>query len=85
MLDKFTLRYGLIVVDDEPDENGEHPIVHFVGFHNEPTSNDARHVMDEISSSDEFGLKEIAHRLSIFPAPEDIVEFYRTSIGIGSN
>jgi hypothetical protein len=69
------IRYGLIVVD--PTQKGENmDILHFVGYWEKPTRDDAVSVMQELASDEEFGLIDIAHQLEIFPAPDEIVRQY---------
>lgn len=67
------IKYGLMVVD--PTQEGEMmDIIHFVGYWEEPTKNDADQLREELMTDEEFGLTEIAHRLDILPAPDYIVE-----------
>lgn len=67
------IKYGLIVVD--PNQEGEMlDIIHFVGYWNKPTKVDADSLRKELMTDEEFGLTEIAHRLDILPAPDDIVQ-----------
>ena len=69
------IKYGLIVID--PIQEGEMmDILHFVGYWNEPTKNDANSLREELMEDEEFGLTEIAHRLDILPAPDYIVKEY---------
>jgi hypothetical protein len=69
------IKYGLIVID--PMQEGEMmDILHFVGYWNEPTKNDANLLREELMVDEEFGLTEIAHRLVILPAPDYIVKEY---------
>jgi len=51
-------------------------ILHFVGYWNEPTKNDANLLREELMGDGGFGLTEIAHRLDILPAPDYIVKEY---------
>ena len=69
------IKYGLIVID--PIQEGEMmDILHFVGYWNKPTKNDANSLREELMEDEEFGLTEIAHRLVILPAPDYIVKEY---------
>ena len=69
------IKYGLIVID--PKREGEMmDILHFVGYWNKPTKNDANSLREELMEDEEFGLTEIAHRLDILPAPDYIVKEY---------
>ena len=69
------IKYGLMVID--PTQEGEMmDILHFVGYWNKPTKNDANSLREELMEDEEFGLTEIAHRLDILPAPDYIVKEY---------
>lgn len=73
------ITHGLIAVD--PEQEGEMmEILHFVGYWTEPGKKDADSMREELMTDEEFGLTEIAHRLEILPAPQDIVEEYRRMI-----
>lgn len=70
-MEKF--KYGLMVID--PTQDGDMmDIIHFVGYWEKPTINDAKSLMEELKTDNTFGLTEIAHRLDILPAPDYIVE-----------
>lgn len=74
------IKYGLMVID--PSQEGEMmDIIHFVGYWNEPTKEDADSLREELMTDEEFGLTEIAHRLDILPAPDYIVEEFKKDIG----
>ena len=67
------IKYGLMVID--PTQEGEMmDIIHFVGYWEEPSKEDADQLREELMTDEEFGLTEIAHRLDILPAPDYIVE-----------
>jgi hypothetical protein len=67
------IRYGLMVID--PEQEGEmKDILHFVGYWEEPNKNDAAQLREELMTDEEFGLTEIASRLDILPAPEQIIK-----------
>jgi hypothetical protein len=73
------IKYGLIVVD--PTEEDEMlTILHFCGYWNEPTQADADALRQELAEDPEFGLTDIAHRLTIFPAPDDILQHFISDI-----
>jgi len=70
------IKHGLIVVD--PSQKGEMlEILHFVGYWKEPTKESIDDFRREIKTDKEFGLTEIADRLSILPAPDYIVERFK--------
>jgi hypothetical protein len=73
------IKYGLIAVD--PTEEDEMlTILHFCGYWNEPTQADADALRKELAEDPEFGLTDIAHRLIIFPAPDDILQHFISEI-----
>jgi hypothetical protein len=73
------IKYGLIVVD--PLQEGEYfNILHFVGYWNKPTKQDADLLRKELQEDEEFGLTEIAHRLDILPCPDNILKEYVNNI-----
>jgi len=73
------IKYGLIAVDPTEDEEML-TILHFCGYWNEPTQTDADLLRKELTEDPEFGLTEIAHRLTIFPAPDDILQHFINEI-----
>ena len=71
--DPKEIKYGLIAID--PEQEGEmKDVLHFCGYWEETTKNDADSLRDELMTDEEFGLTEIAHRLYILPAPDYIVK-----------
>lgn len=69
------IKYGLIVID--PTQEGDMMnILHFVGYWERPSRQDAEWLREELMTDEEFGLTEIAHRLDILPAPDYIVKQY---------
>jgi hypothetical protein len=72
------IKYGLIAIDPQTlnKETGTVDITHFVGYWNEPTKQDAESLLEELKNDKEFGLTEIADRLQIIEAPEEIVDYY---------
>lgn len=69
------IKYGLIVID--PNQEGDFKdIIHFVGYWEEPTKEDAQHLYEELKTDEEFGLTKIIDNLVILPASEEIVEIY---------
>lgn len=73
------IKYGLIAVD--PTQEGDmKDILHFCGYWNKPSKEDAESLLEELKTDEEFGLTEIADRLVIVPAPEDIIEHYLSNI-----
>jgi hypothetical protein len=73
------IRYGLIAID--PAEEGEMKTVqHFCGYWNEPNEIEAQSLLEELMLDEEFGLTEIADRLVIMRASDDLVQEYVTKI-----
>jgi hypothetical protein len=72
---KFT--HGIMAVDPlNIDENDEVAVVHFIGLWKEPTEAEFLKYKNEILTTPEYGLVDIADRIVVLPAPEDIVEKY---------
>ena len=69
----FEVNYGLIAVH-------EGTIVHFVGYANEPTQEDINALREELRTDEEFELTEIADLLEILPAPNEVVQDFRSII-----
>ena len=71
-LDPKEIKFGLIAID--PDQEGEmKDVLHFCGYWNQPTLVDVESLKKELAEDPEFGLSDIAHRLEIIPAPENII------------
>lgn len=70
---RFT--HGLVVIDPEHDTPEQRSVIHFVGFWTEPTEEDITELKNELKTSDEFGLQEIADTLLIEPAAQDIIDY----------
>lgn len=66
----------MVINPNEPLENGDYEVLHFVGYWEKPGPNDFKHITEEIQSDPEFGLTEIAKDLVCVPATEDCVEHY---------
>lgn len=78
----FQINYGLIVLDPEQiDEDGDKLIVHFVGFMVPPTDADINSIKEEIKTDPEFGLMDIADRLEYELAPQELIDYFKVSIG----
>ena len=70
-------KYGIMVINpNEPLENGEYEVIHFVGYWEQPRTIDYEHITHEIQTDPEFGLTEIADQLVCVPATEDCIEYY---------
>lgn len=74
-LDPKDIKYGLIAVDST--QEGEMlDVLHFCGYWNQPTKQDAESLLAELSTDPEFELTEIADRLEIRIAPDWLVTEY---------
>jgi hypothetical protein len=67
-------------VIDPTQESEMLDILHFVGYWDKPSKQDAASLREELMTDEEFGLTEIAHRLDILPAPNYIVKHYIENI-----
>lgn len=75
MMNKFT--HGIIAVDPQNvDADDMLAIVHFVGLWSAPTKEQFEMLAEKIRTDPEFGLVEIAERLIILPAPQQIIDEY---------
>jgi hypothetical protein len=78
------IKYGLIAID--PEEKGEEKtILHFCGYWEIPKQSDVDSLREEFKNDSEFGLQEIADRLDIVLADENIMETYRNMIKENEN
>ena len=67
------IKYGLMVLD--PSQEGEMlDILHFVGYWDQPTQQDADALREELRTDETFGLTEMADKVIIIPAPDEIVK-----------
>ena len=71
------ITHALIVLDPETEKDGNVDIVHFCGYWSEPTESDAEHLLEELKTDEEFGLTDIADRLIIVEAPQEIIDYYK--------
>lgn len=68
--------HGLIAIDPTTEKDGRVDILHFCGYWSEPSKSDAEHLLEELSTDEEFGLTEIANRLQIIRAPQEVIDAY---------
>lgn len=69
------IKFGLIAVD--PTQEGDDlDVLHFCGYWNQPTLVDVESLREELKTSPEFGLSDIADRLEIIPAPDWLIQEY---------
>ena len=67
------IKYGLMVLD--PSQEGEMlDILHFVGYWDQPTQQDTDALREELRTDETFGLTEMADKVIIIPAPDEIVK-----------
>lgn len=67
--------YGLIVVDPASTEDPK-PILHFVGYWNQPSHRDAQLLREELKNDPFFNLQDKWDTVDIIPASDEIVEEY---------
>ena len=69
-------KYGLMVLDTKnPKEDGSFPIVHFVGYLNEPTEEDIEKLLNELKTNESFGFKDHIEDYIIYPATEEVINY----------
>jgi len=79
------INYGLIAVFPDPSKKEEElDILHFCGYESEPGKNEIESLYEELKTDDEFGLIEIADKLVIILAPQDIVDYYKNIVANNS-
>jgi hypothetical protein len=69
------IKYGLVAVD-LTQEGDMKTVLHFCGYWNEPGENEGYSLLEELRTNETFGLTEIADRLTIMAAPDDLVQEY---------
>ncbi len=72
-------KYGLMVIDPTVDEDDCVSIVHFAGYVEEPTKEDADQLREELRDDPKFGLQDIWDKVDILPAPKEVVEHFLSS------
>lgn len=79
-MEKFS--YGIMVLNPSLANDDGIPIVHFVGYWDEPTQSDIDSVKMELETDEEFGLIEDAKsgKLAYYPAPQDIIGIYYNAV-----
>jgi hypothetical protein len=74
-MEKF--KYGIMVIDPmKPLKNGSYEVVHFVGYWEKPTDEDANRLREELRIDSDIGLRDIADKVIMYPATEDCLKFY---------
>lgn len=78
-MEKFT--HGIIAVNpNQPLENGDLAVLHFVGYWSEPQEEDVASLWDELCNDEDFGLKDQIHEIELYPAPQEVVEHYNSVV-----
>ena len=78
-MEKFT--HGIIAVNpNQPLENGDLEILHFVGYWNKPSEEDVISLWMELNEDETFGLQNQLGEIELCSAPEDIVEYYNSIV-----
>jgi hypothetical protein len=76
---KFT--HGIMVLHTKTKtENGDYPVVHFVGYWEEPTEIDLKNLKIELKNDPEFDLRNVFDELEFFPATQGCLDFYNDQI-----
>ena len=61
-MNRFT--HGIVVINPNVvDENGDYPVVHFVGYWDEPAQEDFESLKKELETDEDFGLRDILNEL----------------------
>jgi hypothetical protein len=69
--------HGIMAINpNQPDENDDLEILHFVGYWSEPTEDDVISLWEELKTNGDFGLKDYMDEVELRPAPTEIVEYY---------
>ena len=75
------INYGLIAVLPDPSQKEEMlEILHFCGYESEPGENEIESLHQELKVDEEFGLVDVADKLVIISAPQEIFDFYKNII-----
>lgn len=75
----MNIQYGIVVIDIRVTDGD--PIVHFVGFENQPTETDFISLREELETDNEFGLVGQAEYLEFSNASDEIMDMYKKIIG----
>jgi|JFJP01.1.fsa_nt_gi hypothetical protein len=80
---RFT--HGIIAINPIPDENDTVRILHFIGLWQAPTEEAFLDFEEEIKTDPEFGLVDIADKIQVLMASQEIVEMYNDSFDLPEN
>lgn len=76
-MEKFT--HGIIAITpNNPNEDGSIPVVHFVGYFEEPQEVDVLGLYDELSTDEELGLTEMMDDIELVPATPEVLEHFNS-------
>lgn len=73
------INYGIAVLNNKPDKDGKHSIVHFCGFEEPPTKQCFENLKKELAEDEEFGLTKRKDLLFVKATPE-MVEYFKSTI-----
>lgn len=77
IMEKFT--HGIMAITpNKPNEDKSIPVIHFVGYWEEPNEQDVLGLYDELSTDEEFGLTEIIGDIELVPATQDVIDYFNT-------
>ena len=76
-MEKFT--HGIMVVDrNNPNDDGTIPVVHFVGYWDEPSENDVYGLYNELKTDEEHGLTDTIDELDLVSAPQHVLDHFNS-------
>ena len=76
-MENFT--HGIMVIDrNNPNDDGSIPVVHFVGYWDEPKENDVMGLYNEFKTDEALGLSETIDELELVPATQDVLEHFNS-------
>jgi len=74
-MDRFT--HGIMVINPKDVQEGEdYPVLHFVGYWNEPSEADIYELMNEFRDDETLGLKDTLNDIELLPATPECLKFY---------
>lgn len=59
-----------------PNEDGTIPVVHFVGYWEEPSENDVYGLYNELKTDEELGFVDTIDELDLVPASQDVLNHF---------
>jgi len=76
-MEKFT--HGIMVIDPKnPNDDGSVPVIHFVGYWEEPSDNDVYGLYNEFKTDEDLGLVDKIDELEMVKATPDVLEHFNS-------